>query len=352
MHRANIRHGRGVWVVVALLAGATACKEKREGSVIPGTPASRAPAAVAPVEARGVPEAPPRTDLAVMASSQAGIAVFEGLVGPETAIHDTVADVYLLSNVNGVATEADDNGFISRISPSGAVVDLKWIDGTSPEVTLHGPKGMVLDADTLYVADVDAVRRFDRRTGIQKESWPVTTATFLNDVTLDGEGRLILTDTGVKVTPQGPVKAGDFVIYRFDTAGKPQRLAEGDALAGPNGIEWSKKGLHFVTFMGDRLLRLEGGKPVEVTKLPAEWYDGFVQLPDGTSLVTSWKSRAVYHVDPSRNPRMVAGDLISPAGVHYDVKRRRILVPLLSENQLRILPWDYENAPGLKGTSR
>ena len=59
---------------------------------------------------------------------------------PESALHDPEADVYLVSNINGGPGDRDDNGFISRVSPDGQVLDLKWIDGADPGVTLHAPR--------------------------------------------------------------------------------------------------------------------------------------------------------------------------------------------------------------------
>ena len=70
-----------------------------------------------------------------------------------------------MANINGAAAEKDGNGFISRVSPQGVVLDLKWIDGASPGVTLHAPKGMAIVADTLFVTDIDCIRRFHRVTG-------------------------------------------------------------------------------------------------------------------------------------------------------------------------------------------
>ena len=47
----------------------------------------------------------------------AGGAVIEvtdvGFQTPESVLHDTTADVYLVSNINGAPAEKDDNGFIS-----------------------------------------------------------------------------------------------------------------------------------------------------------------------------------------------------------------------------------------------
>ena len=43
---------------------------------------------------------------------------------PESALHGPEADVYLVSNINGGPGDRNDNGFISRLSADGQVLDL------------------------------------------------------------------------------------------------------------------------------------------------------------------------------------------------------------------------------------
>ena len=64
-----------------------------------------------------------------------------GLATPESVEYYAKEDVYLVTNINGSPFAADGNGFISKLKPDGSVVDLKWIDGTKPGVTLNAPKG-------------------------------------------------------------------------------------------------------------------------------------------------------------------------------------------------------------------
>src|SRR5688500_6376491 len=70
-----------------------------------------------------------------------------GFAAPESVLHDSVADVYLVSNINGGGRDRDDNGFISRVSPAGELLELKWIDGSSPSVRLSAPKGTTIIGD-------------------------------------------------------------------------------------------------------------------------------------------------------------------------------------------------------------
>src|SRR5204863_6403152 len=87
-----------------------------------------------------------------------------GFSTPESVLHDSTQDIYFVSNINGSPTAKDNNGFISRVRPDGAVENLKSIDGGKNGVTLHGPKAPALWGDTPRVADINAARGVNART--------------------------------------------------------------------------------------------------------------------------------------------------------------------------------------------
>ena len=169
-----------------------------------------------------------------------------GFATPESVRHDSVADIYMVSNINGPPAEKDDNGFISRLSPDGQVEQLKWIDGAAEGVTLHAPKGMGIRGDTLYVADIDCVRRFVRTTGAPAgEICNFQGATFLNDIAVDQNGTLYVTDTGLN--PDFSPSGSD-AVWRFTPAGQTERIAQGERLGQPNGIAFKDQNAFIVTF--------------------------------------------------------------------------------------------------------
>src|SRR5688500_12740589 len=88
-----------------------------------------------------------------------------GFLTPESILHEGTSDTYLVSNINGTPLDKDDNGFISKLSPEGKVLELKWIDGSAATVELNAPKGLGVSGGTLYVADIDTIRTFDLATG-------------------------------------------------------------------------------------------------------------------------------------------------------------------------------------------
>jgi sugar lactone lactonase YvrE len=134
------------------------------------------------------------------------VAVVEtGLSTPESVLWDATNNVWYVSNINGGPLQKDDNGYIVRLTADGAVKDsVPFINGTDADVTLHAPKGMALAGDTLWVADIDALRGFSVTTGrpVGEVSLASLGATFLNDVAVGGEGEVYVTDSGISLMPR------------------------------------------------------------------------------------------------------------------------------------------------------
>ena len=258
---------------------------------------------------------------------------------PESALHDPEADVYLVSNINGGPGDRDDNGFISRVSPDGQVLDLKWIDGADPGVTLHAPKGSAVYGDRFYMADIDVVRRFDRTSGAPLGAWAVPNAGFLNDVAVGADGTVYVTDTGIAITAQGFAPTGTAAIYRFDAGGEARVIAQGDALALPNGIIDTPQGLVMVPVGGNTVVGVApDGELTVVVELPQGQLDGVVALEDGSLVVvSSFGANAIYHVSSSGAVTEILSDTPA-ADIGFDAGRSRVLIPQLDNNRLLHLP--------------
>src|SRR6185295_7047998 len=106
-----------------------------------------------------------------------------GLSHPESARYDPDLDLWFVANINGDPLAKDNNGFITRLKSDGSIGVLKFAEGGRNGVRLNGPKGMAIVGDTLWVADIDAVRGFNRRTGAEVASVSLSgQAKFLNDI--------------------------------------------------------------------------------------------------------------------------------------------------------------------------
>lgn len=258
-----------------------------------------------------------------------------GLATPECAVHDELADVYLVSNIQGGPFDRDGDGFVSRVTPSGRVDALKWIAGGAAGVTLHAPKGMVVSGDSLWVCDIDVVRRFDRVSGRPRGETPIPGASFLNAIAIDAQGVLWVTDTGV--APDFSPNGND-ALHRIEPGGVVSRVAAGSDLGGPNGIWAGADGIEFVNWHRGELRRLarDGSTPVVAT-MPAAQLDGLVQLADGTRLVSGWGGSCIYAVAPDGTVQVRLPDLEQPAAIGLDRRRGRLLVPLFGADRLEIV---------------
>ena len=297
------------------------------------TPEPTATASAAPTaSAEPAPATPPEPAKPPAALSLTGA----GFATPESVLYDAKADVYLVSNINGSPGAVDNNGFISRVSPDGTKVDLKWIEAGKKGVKLDAPKGSAIVNGTLYVADITQVRTFDAASGRPKGDIALPGCTFANDIAAGPDGKVYVSDTGIKFDDKGsPVPTNSDAVYAI-AKGKATKLATGDDLGHPNGLLWvgdAKTGkLWVVTFGTGELFSLDAaGKKGDAQKLPKGALDGIVPVGDGVA-VSSWEASAVYRGKPGGTFDLTIPGLKAPADIGYDTKRGRVLVPLFMDS--------------------
>jgi len=125
---------------------------------------------------------------------------------PESVRYDADLDAFFVSNINGNPSQKDGNGFIDRIDAGNTQMSTHLVEGGKNGVTLNAPKGMAIVGDTLWVADIDAVRAFNKRTGA-----PIAT---------------------------GMTHPGHDQIFKIAGRKASFAIASDSSLKGPNGIAW------------------------------------------------------------------------------------------------------------------
>ena len=262
------------------------------------------------------------------------------LEAPEAARFDPELGVYFVANINGSPLGKDGNGFISRLTRDGKVDSLKFIAGGRGGAVLNAPKGMAISGDTLWVADIDAARAFDKKSGK-----PILTVTlagrarFLNDAVVGPDGAIYMTDTGVADDGKGGMAhPGPDQVFRIENRKATVALTFADK-PGPNGITWDSAGSRFVIvpFGAKSIFQwAPGDSSARVIAEGPGMMDGVEPLGDGRLLITSWADSSLFVLDAGKITRLLGG-LPGPADIGFDRERGRIAVPSLTDNRLEFV---------------
>src|SRR4051812_36561908 len=220
---------RDEFVILAAAIAAGACAKSDSSA----TDSSKAPA---PAAATATPAA----------ASKVGET--SGLQTPESVRYDAELDIFYVSNINGNPSQHDNNGFIAVIrADSTGNAPKVLVQGGKNGVTLDAPKGLALVGDTLWVADINHVRAFNRRTGAPVADIDLSPqkATFLNDVVADASGAIYVTDTGILIDAKG-VMSHPGIDQIFKITGRTVVALRPDSLDAPKGIAGNSTSGRFV----------------------------------------------------------------------------------------------------------
>ena len=267
------------------------------------------------------------------------LGVLAQLKTPESAHYDADLDVWFISNINGNASQHDGNGYIVRVPAESTTSVTMFAEGRKAGVKLDAPKGIATTRGQLWVADIDVVRVFDKRTGKPLETIDLRPmkATFLNDVVVGSDSAIYVTDTGIAFDDKGNMThPGVNRIFRITlTGGKVSEAATGDSLESPNGIAWDSTNSRFVLapFGGkDVQTWTPGQAPVKLVDGPGQ-YDGIEVLRDGRILVSSWADSSVNVIQGAKLTRLVSG-VSAPADIGVDSRRGILAIPRFDQNQV------------------
>ncbi len=112
-----------------------------------------------------------------------------GFDEPESVLYDPDKKVFYVSNMKGSSPiEKNGQGYISRLSNKGEITDLHWVEH------LDAPKGLAISNGKLYVADIQQLHIIDTHSGQLEKSISVANSQMLNDIAVDRQGVVYITD--------------------------------------------------------------------------------------------------------------------------------------------------------------
>lgn len=275
-----------------------------------------------------------------------------GFETPAAVIYDPAADVYLVSNVGGAFGADDANGFISRLSPDGEVLDLQWIRPSQPGRELNSPQGMAIRGDSLFIGDLDCVRIHHRETGEDLGYTCLDDVTHITDVDVGPEGSIFVVDSGLDLSGPEPTPTGTDAVYRLVLAEGRQgsTLARSDDLGHPRGIAVGARGIFVSTSGSGEIFRLTpDGQRTDVFPESGRHLDGIAFMADGGFAFSSWSDEAVYLVTGAGDVVRLLEGISQPGGLAYDPSRSRLVVPLSSDGRVLFLDMPSDPASAVEG---
>lgn len=180
-----------------------------------------------------------------------------------------------VSEIDGQGSAADGMGGIAVLNTDGSVRNKDWLRG------LNAPKGMAVFQNKLYIADLTEVVVVDIASAKILQKITAPDAVFLNDVTVDKQGRLYISDTRKNR------------IYKLE---QNQISIWLEHVAAANGLKVVDEQLYIAA--GDKLLNVDLADPNKaITPVAvgfAERADGLEPVGNGDFIVSCWAGLVYY----------------------------------------------------------
>ncbi len=235
---------------------------------------------------------------------------------PESVIYNPQGEMIYVANINGNPTDRDENGFISQLEADGRIVRLEWAVG------LHAPKGMAISDGKLYVADIYRLAEIDMESRRIINYYEAADAQFLNDVTLDGDGNVYVSDMATGA------------VYKFAN-GKIEPWLPAGTFEKCNGMNY-RDGLLYLGAKG-KIVSID---PKTKTILTVAEFDGGVDGLEidqqGRFVFSDWSGK-VQRVKAGEEPEVLfntTDNKINAADIYLITDKNILLVPTFFDNRI------------------
>lgn len=238
---------------------------------------------------------------------------------PESVLYDTGNNVLYVSCINEVPPAAKDgDGYIAQVSPEdGSIIEEKWVTG------LNAPKGMGIYDGKLYVSDINQLVVIDIESGSIKDTYQIDEAEFLNDIAVDNDGLVYISDSGKDR------------IYRLEDE-QITVWTENVNLGGPNGLFHDGEKMMVASFNKGNFNEVdfttEEVKPV-VDSIPGG--DGVVKV--GVDfIVSNWNGEVYYVTSDYRTKKILDTREVgsNAADIEFMEDKNILLVPTFFGNSV------------------
>jgi hypothetical protein len=234
---------------------------------------------------------------------------------PESVLFDRANQVLYETNIDGTDPWAmDGKGSVGKVGLDGKIIKVDWISG------LNSPKGMGLYKGKLYVADMSGLAVINIKAEKIEKVIPVTGAQGLNDITIDNNGVVYVSDSKTKQ------------VFRVENEKTELYL---DHLKGPNGLLMYNENLYLLD--AGTAYRVEKDKSLKKMADGMDaGTDGIENVSDNDFIVSCWGGTIWYiNADGTKEKLLdTTKEKKNTADIGIDRKTRTLYVPTFWKNSV------------------
>ncbi|MFT5131544.1 MAG: sugar lactone lactonase YvrE [Gammaproteobacteria bacterium] len=245
---------------------------------------------------------------------------------PEAVIYAERTNSLYVSNINGKPAEKDGNGFISKVSMEGEIVEKNWSTG------FNAPKGLAIHGTRLYVADVDELVEVSLDTGEILNRYTDSEAKFFNDAVAANDGSIYVADTKTNTIHQ--LKNGKFI-----------RWLNSAELRGPNGLLLESERMLVTAWGTDEGSEAISGQVLGISMLDKSItivgnehtkgnLDGIKVNNNGDYFITDWMLGKLLLLPASGAVQTLLSLEQGTADLEYIQSKDILILPMMKSNKL------------------
>ena len=232
---------------------------------------------------------------------------------PESVLFDKANQILYVSNIDGTDPwKADGKGSISKVGLDGKIIAAEWVSG------MNAPKGMGIYNGKLYAADLGNIAVIDIASGKIEKNIPIQGATGLNDISIDPNGVIYVTEYLSKK------------LYKVENE-KAELIAEN--LTQPNGVLFHNNELFLLD--GTGMFKVNADKSLaKITDGMEGGVDGIENIEGNSFIVSCWEG-ALWQVNADGTKHLLMDtrkEKRSTADIGFDPATKTVYVPTFFRN--------------------
>ncbi|RXJ45787.1 SMP-30/gluconolactonase/LRE family protein [Gelidibacter gilvus] len=241
-----------------------------------------------------------------------------GLTHCESAVYNAKQNIIYASLIG---EKEPGDGAIATIDLDGKLIDALFISG------LNDPKGIAITEYKLYVSDINELVEADLKTGKIIKKYSHEGLEFLNDVAIDGQGNVYVSDTGTSK------------IYQLDTQGNFSLWLADENLDRPNGLLVQNNTMYVASWgsqpNGGRVSKIDmTTKAIDSITTIIGNLDGIRPYDKDRLIISDWNSGMIHLVDYDGNTQEVLQVGQSVGDIAYIQEKKLLLLPMNKQSRL------------------